>query len=72
VNVDLVRSLGATSVIDYTKEEFTKAGKEYDVVFDAVGKRKSTAAMARAAAVLSAGESACPSTIRFPEQPEKT
>ena len=37
-NVDLVRSLGAGEVLDYTKEDFTKNGKTYDVVFDAVGK----------------------------------
>jgi NADPH:quinone reductase-like Zn-dependent oxidoreductase len=37
-NVDLVRSLGADRVIDYTREDFTKDGQRYDVVFDAVGK----------------------------------
>ncbi|MBF8290224.1 MAG: NADPH:quinone reductase and related Zn-dependent oxidoreductase [Chloroflexi bacterium] len=37
-NVDLVRSLGTDEVIDYTREDFTKNGQTYDVVFDAVGK----------------------------------
>jgi NADPH:quinone reductase-like Zn-dependent oxidoreductase len=37
--VDLVTSLGADRVIDRTKEDFTKAGQEYDLVLDAVGMR---------------------------------
>ena len=35
---DMVRSLGASHVMDYTKDDFTKHGKVYDVVFDTVGK----------------------------------
>jgi NADPH:quinone reductase-like Zn-dependent oxidoreductase len=38
-NVDLVRSLGADYVIDYTKEDFTKTGQLYDLVVDNVGNR---------------------------------
>jgi NADPH:quinone reductase-like Zn-dependent oxidoreductase len=54
-NVELVTSLGATRVLDYTVEDFADGTERYDLIFDAVGKRKSAAALRRCRHVLAPG-----------------
>ena len=44
-NMDLVRSIGADRVIDYTQEDFTTNGQRYDLIFDLVANHSFTAAM---------------------------
>ncbi len=39
-NLEMVRTIGADEVVDYTKEDFSKKGVTYDIIFDAVGKTK--------------------------------
>ena len=54
-NMDLVASLGATTVIDYTREDFTDRAERFDLILDVVGKRKSAAALRRCRQVLAPG-----------------
>ncbi|MFL6246255.1 MAG: NAD(P)-dependent alcohol dehydrogenase [Thermoanaerobaculia bacterium] len=54
-NVPLVESLGASTVIDYTHEDFTRRPERYDVIFDAVGRRKSAQALVDAKRALRPG-----------------
>lgn len=54
-NVELVTSLGASHVIDYAKDDFTAQESRYDLIFDAVGKKKSAAALRQCRRVLAPG-----------------
>ena len=38
-NLDIVRSIGADHVVDYTREDFTRNGRQYDLIFDTIGNR---------------------------------
>lgn len=54
-NLGLVASLGAGAVVDYTREDFTRRPERYDVVLDAVGRRKSARALVDAERALAPG-----------------
>ena len=58
-NVELVKSLGADTVLDYTREDFTKGSQTYDVIFDAVGKSsaRSKGSLTKQGKFLSVGDS---------------
>jgi len=54
-NLSLVQSLGAEAVVDYTREDYASRGERYDVILDAVGRRKSAQALLRAGDALTPG-----------------
>jgi NADPH:quinone reductase-like Zn-dependent oxidoreductase len=66
-NLALVDSLGADSVVDYTREDFTTSGERYDVILDAVGRRKSAKVMLRAGDALAPGGKAISIDDDFPK-----
>jgi NADPH:quinone reductase-like Zn-dependent oxidoreductase len=63
-NVDLVRSIGADHVIDYTEEDFTRTGRVYDLIFQVAGTRSPSqcrrALTANGTLVLCSGPGAAP------------
>jgi len=54
-NIELVRSLGADAVIDYTRDDFTKLGELFDLIFVAVGNRVKPPSRESCRTVLAAG-----------------
>ena len=71
--LNMLRSIGADHVIDYTKEDFTKNGKTYDVIFDVVGKTSfsgSESSLNKKGTYLSANPS--PSQMFRPSRTSKT
>jgi len=54
-NLELVRSLGADAAIDYTKQDASIGGKQYDLILDAVGKRKTSALKVACKSALASG-----------------
>ena len=55
VNMELVASLGASMVVDYTVDDFTDSKERFDLIFDAVGKSKSAAALRQCRRALAPG-----------------
>jgi len=65
-NLELVKSLGADEVVDYTREDFSRAGRVYDIVYDTVGKsgfRRSLKSLKRGGFFVRVGYSGEPLSI---------
>jgi len=69
-NFELVQSLGADHVIDYTQEDFTHRPERYDLIFDAVGKLYSGLSSSRFSKVLAPGGDYVTVHMKRVDQPE--
>jgi len=69
-NFELVKSLGASEVIDYTKEDFTEGNERYHVIFDAVGKMMSGLSKSNASRALYPGGAFLSIEMNYKESPD--